>query len=187
MTPYEYFIVLIVVLIGLALSDLTISLHKLLAAGPRVKWHWAAPATALLAAVLVVGEFMTTWFARAPTITFSHVLPSVGLMVLLYLGAAATLPDEVGPEGVDLKLFYFDNRRHFWGVMTAFMAVQTLFVAISPQNQAHADLWITVVQDAAVTLACASLIVVRRAWWHGLCLAAFLGVELVNWWTLTLS
>ena len=85
MTPYEYFVILVVVLIGLALSDLTISLHKLLAAGARVKWHWAAPATALLISILVIGEFMSTWFAKAQTVSFAHVVPSVGLMVLLSL------------------------------------------------------------------------------------------------------
>jgi hypothetical protein len=187
MTAYEYFIILIVVLIGLALSDLTISLHKLLAAGARVKWHWAAPATALLSAILVIGEFMSTWFAKAQTVSFAHVVPSVGLMVLLYLGAAATLPDDVPAEGMDLKAFYFGNRRHLWGVMAVFMTVQSLFVGINPLNQASPSLWLTVAQDAAAAVACVSLILVRREWWHGLCLAAFLALELLSWWTLTLG
>ena len=187
MGQYEYFVILIVVLVGLALSDLIICLHKLLAAGRRVQWHWAAPAVAFLSAVLVIGEFMSTWSSKTGTIRFSSVLPSVGLFALLYLGAAAALPDEVPPEGLDLKTFYFDNRIHFWGVMTLFMAAQTLLVALNPLNQASTGFLFFIFQDSLVAVVCASLIWIRYAWWHAICVAAFLGVELLNWWDLQLG
>ena len=187
MGQYEYFVILIVVLVGLAISDLIICLHKLLAAGRRVQWHWAAPAVALLSAVLVIGEFMSTWSSKTGTIRFSSVLPSVGLFALLYLGAAAALPDEVPPEGINLETFYFSNRAHFWGVMTLFMAAQTLLVAVNPLNQATTGFLFFVGQDSLVALVCASLVWIRHAWWHAICVVAFLGVELLNWWDLQLG
>lgn len=187
MGQYEYFVLLIVVLVGLAMSDLTISLHKLLAAERRVQWHWGAPAAALLSAVLVIGEFMSVWSAKSGTIWFPNVLSSVGLFTLLYLGAAAALPDEVPPEGLNLKSFYFNNRTHFWGLMTLFMAAQMLLVAINPLNQTSPNFSFFVGQDALVALVCASLVWIRQAWWHALCIAAFLSLELLNWWDLKLG
>jgi hypothetical protein len=187
MGSYQYFVLLIVVLVGLAVSDVTISLHKLLAAGRRVQWHWAAPAAAFLSVVLVTGEFMSTWSSKNGTIWFPSVLSTVGLFVLLYLGAAAALPDEVPSEGLNLKTFYYSNRTHFWGLMTLFMAAQMLLVAVNPLNQASPHFLFFVGQDALVALVCASLIWIRHAWWHALCIAAFLSLELLNWWGLKLG
>jgi hypothetical protein len=188
MGSYEYFVLLIVVLMGMAVSDLTISLHKLLAAGPRVRWHWAAPAVALLSAVLVVGEFMSTWSSKNGTIQFLNALASLGLFVLLFLGAAAALPDEVPPEGLSLKTFYFGNRLHFWGLMTLFMLAQTLLVAANPVNRTSPGPFLFYVgQDLFVALVCASLIWIRQSWWHALCIVALLSVELLNWWNLKLG
>jgi hypothetical protein len=174
-------------LVSLALSDLTISTHKLLAAGRRVQWHWAAPAVALLSAVLVIGEFMSTWSAKNGTVRFPGVLSSVGLFILLFLGAAAALPDEVPSGGLDLKAFYFGNRAHFWGAMTIFMVAQAALVAVNPLNQVSPSFLYFVGQDSLVALVCVSLIWTRRAWWHGLCIAVFLSLELVNWWSIKLG
>jgi len=187
MRPYEYFVLLIIVLIGLAISDVTISLHKLLVAGRRVRWHWAAPAIAFLSTVLVIGEFMSTWTARSGTVWFPGALSSVGLFVLLYLAAAAALPGEVPAEGLDLGGFYFDNRRHFWGLMTAFMAVQTLLIAINPLNRSLPEFWYVIGQDVLIALACALLIWLRRPLWHAIFIAAFAGLEILNWWSLKLG
>ena len=188
MGSYEYLVLLIVVLVGMALSDLTISLHKLLVAGRRVRWHWAAPAIAFLSAVLVIGEFMSTWSSKNGTIRFINVLPTVGLFVLLFLGAAAALPDEVPPEGLNLRNFYFSNRAHFWGLMTLFMLAQALLVALNPLNRTSlSSLFLFVGQDLLVALICASLIWIGRSWWHAVCIMAFLGVEILNWWDLKLG
>jgi hypothetical protein len=187
MGSYEYFVLLIVVLVGLAISDLTISLHKLLSAGRRVQWHWAAPAAAFLSAVLVIGEFMSTWSSKNGTIWFPNVLSSLGLFVILYLGAAAALPDDVPAEGLNLRAFYFDNRVHFWGVMTLFMTAQAVLIAANPLNQINHYFLFFVGQDALVAVVCASLIWIGRTWWHAICIGALLSLELVNWWSLKLG
>jgi|SRR5579871_1315549 len=187
MGSYEYFVVLLVVLVGLALSDLTISTHKLLAAGRKVHWHWAAPAVAVLSAILVVGEFMSAWSAKNKTVHFPNMLASIGLFVLLYLGAAAALPDEVPSEGLDLKSFYSQNRAHFWGAMAIFMVAQTALVAVNPLNQMSPDFLYFVGQDLLAALVCASLIWTNRSWWHGLCIAALFILELANWWNIKLG
>ena len=187
MGPYDYFIVLVGVVVGLAISDLTISFHKLLAAGRRVRWHWGPPATALLGGVLVIGEFLSAWSSKTETIYFPRVLASMGLLVLLFLAMAAALPDEVPGEGIDLKAFYFNNRFHFWGLMTLFMTVQTVIVALNAANRRSANFGIFVTQDACVALVCCSLAFVRRTWWHAIWLFPFLALELLNWWNLRLG
>jgi hypothetical protein len=159
----------------------------LLAAGRQVHWHWAAPATAFLSAILVVGEFMSTWTSKNGTIHFYNVVSSLGLFILLFLGAAAALPDEVPPEGLKLREFYFDNRVHFWGLMTLFMAAQTLLVAVNPLNQSNSSFLFFIGQDSLVAVVCASLILVKWPWWHGVCIVAFLSLEILNWWSLQLG
>jgi hypothetical protein len=43
-------------------------------------------------------------------------LPFAISCVFMYLSAAATLPDEIPAEGIDLRSFYSDNRAHYWGL-----------------------------------------------------------------------
>ena len=55
MSAFEYVSVLASVIIGLALVDILVSLNRLIRAAGLVRWHWAAPAAALL----VVGAVET--------------------------------------------------------------------------------------------------------------------------------
>ena len=42
------------------------------------------------------------------------------------------LPDEVPEEGLDLREFYFDNRRHFWGLLAAVNGVLLAYALLRP-------------------------------------------------------
>jgi hypothetical protein len=46
-------------------------------------------------------------------------LPLAFAFSLLFLFCAASLPDEVPKEGLDLKDYYFSNRKRFWGFSIA--------------------------------------------------------------------
>ena len=43
MSIADFVLAFVGIIIGLGVADLLISLHKLLRAGRRVKWHWAYP------------------------------------------------------------------------------------------------------------------------------------------------
>lgn len=120
MSPFEYALGLIAILMSLALADVVMSFHKLLRHRATVQWDGRI----LVAAALVVLEVIRIWFAqwtlRDAEVALSF--PVYGFLfvhiLLLVLTAAACLPDEVG-ENCDLERFYDDNRRYFWGAFAA--------------------------------------------------------------------
>ncbi|HEV2532664.1 hypothetical protein [Phenylobacterium sp.] len=117
MGTFEYLLLFAAVILGLAISDLAISLHRLLGAGRRVKWDWLAPLAALVAFLKIVTQWWT-WHAAealARGLTFEMFVVELVGIVLLFLLAAAALPDEA-PRGepVDLAAHYAAVSRRYW-------------------------------------------------------------------------
>lgn len=121
MHAFDYGLALISILVSLALAELATSLHKLLRHGRTVKWDGRP----LLAAVLVALEIVRLWFGQwslhdvAYSESFSISLAKLLQVLVLYLLAAAALPDEV-EAGCDLGDFYDSNRRHMWGLFAVY-------------------------------------------------------------------
>jgi hypothetical protein len=89
------------------------SLHRLLRARARVRWDLLTPLAALLVAASVVNTWWTTDAVFAK-VTFAAFFPNLASLMLLFLLASATLPDEVPAEGLGLKDYYLATRRYFW-------------------------------------------------------------------------
>lgn len=123
MRPFEYALVLISILMGLALADIVVSLHRLLRSQQRVRWDGRV----LIATSLVMLEIVRMWFAQwtgrdlAIAVTFGAYLGEFIQILLLVLLAFASLPDHVA-ESCDLRDFYERNRRYFWSVFAAYQA-----------------------------------------------------------------
>ena len=169
MSAFEYTSVLASIIIGLALVDVLISLNRLIRAGKSVQWHWAAP----LAAVFVVLTLIQIWWSlyrpQDSAITIGQFLPLFVELVILFLLAAAALPDEVPAEGVDLKVYYHRNGPYFWGLFTA--ALGWLLLVDVIENAVDGALLAFLNQriiDFVVLGVFASLIFVRRLWWHAI-------------------
>jgi hypothetical protein len=124
MTPYEYALGLISILMSLALADIVVSFHRLVRSRAVVHWDGGR---ILVAAALVMLEIIRMWFAQwtgkdvAVAVTFGVYLGEFLQILLLVLLAYASLPDDVGEE-CDLKDFYEKNRRYFWLVFSAYQA-----------------------------------------------------------------
>ncbi len=175
---FEYAAVYFGIIAGLALANILTSFHKLIEAGRRVRWGLFAPASALYAATLTLGEFWSVWLRQhdmGHRIFFTW-LPLAAAFALLFLMCAAALPDEVGEAGVDLDRFYIDNRRRFWGFSFALHALNLVSWAVtlteygfSAQALQHS---LTPILgntgEAALSL---TLIWTRAKWWHALVLA----------------
>ena len=59
MTPFEYSLVLVTIIVGLAMTDMLVSLHRLLRSRTKVHWHWLPLISALLVllvAAIAVGR-----------------------------------------------------------------------------------------------------------------------------------
>ena len=77
-----------------------------------MRWDWIAPT----AAALVLLELFNLWWKwhGFTGSTLGEVMPYFGVLLLLYLAASASLPDEVPAEGLDLKCFAAQSHRYFW-------------------------------------------------------------------------
>ena len=119
MNSFDYITVLVAIMIGLAIADIASSLHRLLRAGGKVRWDWIAPT----AAALVLLELFNLWWKwhGFTGSTLGEVLPYFGVLLLLYLAASASLPDEVPADGIDLRAFAAQSHIYFWSVYTAFV------------------------------------------------------------------
>jgi len=130
LTPFEYVIPLISVIVGLGITDVASSLNKLFQARDRVRWDWLPLAITLLAVSLLLQAWWTFYaLGYGGTILITSL---GGFMLLcislisLYLFAAASLPSEVPEEGVDLREFYKANSRYIWGAFIMSVTLATL-------------------------------------------------------------
>lgn len=132
MSPFEYLLPFISVLVGLAVTDLATSMHRLLRARARVQWDWLPLASALLG----LGAVLNAWWslyqqADASTWTMGEFFPLLVALLILFLINAAALPDRVPPEGIDLRAFYESNSPYFWSLFAMYIVSNILFNASS--------------------------------------------------------
>jgi hypothetical protein len=179
MTYFEYAAIYIGIIVGLALSNILMSIHKLVEASARVRWHWMAPATAVYAATVTLGSFWSLFVRRGNVDhhTFLTSLPTAIALGLLFLTCAASLPDDVPEQGIDLKAYYFDNRKRFWGFSTGTHVLNLLtwlfaLVELGFHGKTLAQSLYPMVgnsMEAAVSL---SLVFARAPWWHAVGIAS---------------
>jgi hypothetical protein len=128
MSLVERVAVLVAIVLGLALTELGISFHRLMRAGRRVRWDWMSPALAVVMLLETVQFWWLSqaWYANATELRLLEFLPRLLLLLMIYLLAAAVLPDEVPERGISLRLFYVETSRYFW----ALVGLLTLFIMV---------------------------------------------------------
>ncbi|MEQ7873108.1 hypothetical protein ABDK56_03760 [Sphingomonas sp. ASV193] len=105
------------IIIGVAISDQVMSLHRLLRSPVPVRWHWAQP---WFAAIVLMTDMMMWWaFASQPAgpVSIGAFLPKVVELILLALLTVNSLPDNVAEDGTDLADYYQRNRRYQWTLL----------------------------------------------------------------------
>jgi hypothetical protein len=116
----NYLLGLLVIITGLAISDLVVSLHGVLLNRRLVKWDWLALAAAAFIFLVVVvswGIGFRAWHQRDVNPTIWAFLVTLAQLIPLYLAARASLPDEIDPKGVDLAGHYAYVSRYFWSAI----------------------------------------------------------------------
>jgi hypothetical protein len=125
MTPeiraFEYAMGVFAVLIGLAIADIATSFHRLLRSRSPVVWDPLALMAALYALCMAIYMWFDLWGVRhfAATRNFLFYLGMFGMLFLLFLVAASSLPDETNTS-INLRVFYAENRRKFWLLVVLF-------------------------------------------------------------------
>jgi hypothetical protein len=132
MTPeiraFEYAMGLFSVLVGLAVADIAMSFHRLMRSKQSVRWDPLTLMAAGYALCMAVYMWFDIWGVRnfAATRQFFFYLALVVELFVLFLVAAASLPDETG-EAVDLRDYYARNQSYFWTLLTLFQAGYVVF------------------------------------------------------------
>ena len=116
------------VLVGLAVADIANSFHRLMRSRPAVRWDPLTLAAALYTLCMCVYMWFEIWGVRHFDATrhFFFYLALVAQLFVLFLAAAASLPDETH-GAVDLREYYAKNRRYFWSLITVFQFGYCLF------------------------------------------------------------
>lgn len=155
---------LITIIFGLMLTDLFASLHRLIRKRRIVRWHWLP----LLVSWYVLATVLKNWWTLISQqgngysgggwlfFFYGHVL------LLLYLVVSAALPDEVPDEGIDLKVFYIENRRHFWGLLAGL----SLFTMLWPFFAGLSFNWEALLSNIVLGTVALSLVKVKRIEYH---------------------
>lgn len=125
MSVGEYLILFAAILIGLAVADLSMSLHKLLRMGRRLRWEPIVPALGFVVLCLILNLWWGLYRNLSSTteITFLEFLPTVFMLLALFLLSAAVFPDEKLPEGASMKEYYLDTRQQIWGLFAFYLAM----------------------------------------------------------------
>ena len=122
MSVTEHLDVFLSIVLGLAITDLCVSVNRLLGAGSRVRWDWLSPMAALLALLKIFTQWWQ-WFSAgqlaAKAITFELFALVMTGGVLMLLMAAAALPDRADESVVDLRGYYAGAARRYWLLFAA--------------------------------------------------------------------
>lgn len=187
MSIAEHVSVFISIIFGIAVGDLLMSLHRLLRASRRVKWHWLPLAVASFMLLLTVSFWWLTfsWYQQVERLTVAHFLPTLAQFVVLFLLVAASLPDEVPAEGLDLRQWYFENSRLYWtlAAISLFLDIVVGGVRELDPGEGVLELLQAKANDLIFFPFLIAMIFVRRFWYH----AAFVIVSLANMWWLAVS
>jgi hypothetical protein len=159
---------LVSVLFGLMLADLFSSAHRLIRSRSLVRWHWLP----ILVSWYVLATVLKNWWAL---VTMENIDAWGGgwiflfyghLLLLMYLVVAATLPDEVPPEGIDLRSFYLENRTQFWGLLAGVNLIMLIYSLLHPAMAGTAVFWPPVISNFLMGAVSVSLARTRRMAYH---------------------
>ncbi|MCC8361631.1 hypothetical protein LK996_00845 [Lysobacter sp. A6] len=186
MSPFEYELVLVTIIVGLAITDKLVSLHRLLRSRTKVHWHWLP----LIAALLVLLTLLQFWwgFYRLGRIEvwnqYGAFLLLLLQLILMFLLACAALPDDER-DGFDLAEYYARNRRYFWTLfsMVALMATITNLVVAAPRD-APATLLAKAIPNVLYIAAMLTLALVRARPVHYVLVPLLLVVMVLGWFPL---
>ena len=123
MSPFDYALGLVSILVGLALADIAASLHWLLRKARSVRWDGRVVLSVVFVIITIVGMWFEVWSIRSAkaVLSFPFYLSLVIEFMILFLISAACLPDEP-EESRDLGAFYESSKTYLWSLFALFQA-----------------------------------------------------------------
>src|ERR1700730_3401077 len=190
MSPFDYGLGLVSILVGLALADVAASLHRLLRKARLVSWDGRVVLCVAFVIITIVGMWFEVWSVRGvkAVLSFPFYLSLFLEFMVLFLICAACLPDEA-TENYDLAAFYEKNRTYLWSLFALFQASFFLhwiyFAGLIITNR-----WRMLLFGAVVALplvVSVLLATIRSRWFHYIALLTLIAYRLCNYWSWTLA
>jgi hypothetical protein len=164
-TPFEHIAVLISIVLGLGLTQLLASVHRLAQARDRVRLYWLPLVWVALIFVTQVEWWWASFALRTETVwNFFYFLFVLMSPVSLYLAAAFALPEIEPGQRYDLREFYYENRGWFFAIVAVGPALDAVRRGIQAGTWTDFGAW----SNALSAVLVASLAVSRRPWYHTL-------------------
>jgi hypothetical protein len=111
MSLFEFTFALGAVILGLALTHLAATVHKLLLAGKRVQWAPEQVLLTIMVLLVIISVWLGSWSSRSEaSVTFGQMLVEVAKVMTLYIAAASCLPEPAQSEPLDLQEYYDRTR-----------------------------------------------------------------------------
>ena len=119
-TLFGYLAAFVTIVLGLALADFLVSLHRLLRARRRVVWRPLPLLLALFAMLSLLTGFFELWeMTRWESISYFGLVWQILLAIPLFLVTCAVLPDDVPPGTFDFENFYVGERHYICALLAA--------------------------------------------------------------------
>ena len=128
-------------------------------------------------------------FSQREEIEFLAFLPTVFILLTLFLLAAAVFPDEKLGKGGSMLDFYLDNRVQFWGLFAAYLLLVTvnMWVTAWLAGAEPEAIFVNGLGNLAWFAGCVALMITRRMVFHWIVVALSLGAIFYSWSSVALT
>lgn len=158
------------VILGLALTQVASSLHKLLLAGRRVAWAAEPILLTVLVSLIIVMTWLSSWTARNETsVAYWQIFTQILTLLILYFAAASCLPEpDACDERVDIYAYYDRTRVLSFGSL---FSAYFIYLANSLLSYGQPKLGFVTLGSVLYLGAYAALIFIRARWFNILALS----------------
>jgi hypothetical protein len=165
---FAYLAAFVSIVLAVALSDMIQSTHRLIRARDRVKWDPLTPLLALSVFTSLLAAFFSLWGdARFERLTYYGLLAFMVGPVITALVAFAVLPDDVPDSGLDLRQFFFNNRRYL-AVLFAMISVNDVIWTVRWASMMNAlnrpDFWWHFAPVATINAVLIAVLFLSKSW-----------------------
>jgi hypothetical protein len=189
MSPFDYALGLVSIVVGLALADVAASLHRLLRKARLVRWDGRVLLCVAFVIITITGMWFEVWSIRSvkAVLSYPFYLSLFLEFMVLFLVCAACLPDE--DENYDLGAFYDGNSTYLWSLFalfqTSFFLHWIYFAGLRTTN--HWQMLLVGAWVGAPLIVFLLLAMIRSRWFHYTALLALIAYRLLNYWNFTLA
>ena len=183
MSLFEFTFALSAVILGLALTQIAASLHKLLLAGRRVSWAAEPILLASIVMLVIISVWIGAWFDRDDTsVSIGWIILQVLKLLTLYIAAASCLPEPACDTTPVHTYDYYDRTRvlSFGALIVSYVLFEVADVVVGdiPEQTFSA-----LIEWFLFPLLYALLIFIRARWFNIATLAfvlAFFGYSVLG-------